>query len=267
MPDMQATEWRGHTMIDANGDRVGDIEEIYLDIETGAPEWALVKTGLLGTSSTFVPLHGATKANSEVRVPHEKSHVKDAPSVEAGQQLSQEQEAELYRYYGLDYTEASSGTGLPEDEPGSAGGVDAGAGQHPGPGRDVSGPTTDDAITRSEEEVDVSKSQREAGRVRLRKHVVTDEVTKTVPVQREEVRVEREPVTEENIGPATEGPAISEEEHEVTLHEEEVHVDKHAVPKERVRLDTETVTDEQQVTEQVRKEEIEMEGDEASRRR
>lgn len=278
MADMQATEWRGHTMVDVNGDKIGDIQEIYLDVETERPEWALVNTGFLGTRSTFVPLQGATKDNDEVRVPHDKAHVKDAPSIDADQQLSQEQEAELYRYYGLDHTEVRSGTGLPEGEPGSSGGVDVGAGgvdvgtgaesgQQPGPGRDTSGPTSDDAMTRSEEEVDVTKTQREAGRARLRKYVVTEEVTETVPVHREEARVEREPVTEENIGPAMEGPAISEEEHEVTLHEEDVHVDKRAVPKERVHLDTETVTDQEQVSEEVRKEQIEMESDDANHRR
>jgi uncharacterized protein (TIGR02271 family) len=83
----------------------------------------------------------------------------------------------------------------------------------------------------------------------------------TVPVQREEVRVEREPITDANLDAATSGPAISEEEHEVTLREEEVVVDKRAVPRERVRLDTETVTDERQVAEEVRKEQIEVEGD------
>ena len=69
-----------------------------------------------------------------------------------------------------------------------------------------------------------------------------------MPVQREEVRVEREPITDANLDAAASGPAISEEEHEVTLREEEVVVDKRAVPKKRVRLDTETVTDERQVS-------------------
>jgi uncharacterized protein (TIGR02271 family) len=128
-------------------------------------------------------------------------------------------------------------------------------------GRDTSGPTTDDAMTRSEEELRVGTTQRERGRARLRKYVTTETQQVTVPVQREEVRVEREPITEANLGAATSGPAISEEEHEVTLREEEPVVEKRAVPKERVRLDTETVTEERQVAEEVRKERIEVEGD------
>ena len=98
-------------------------------------------------------------------------------------------------------------------------------------------------MTRSEEELRVGTTQREAGRARLRKHVVTENVTQTVPVQREEVRVEREPITDANHDAATSGAEISEEEHEVVLHEEQVVVEKTAVPKERVRLDTDTVTE------------------------
>jgi uncharacterized protein (TIGR02271 family) len=113
-------------------------------------------------------------------------------------------------------------------------------------------------MTRSEEELRVGTREREAGRARLRKYVVTEDVQQTVPVRREEVRVEREPITDANAGAALEGPAISEEEHEVVLHEEEVVVDKRAVPKERVRLDKDTVTEQHQVSEQVSKEQLEV---------
>jgi uncharacterized protein (TIGR02271 family) len=87
--------------------------------------------------------------------------------------------------------------------------------------------------------------------------VVTENVTQTVPVSREEVRVEREPITEANRDQALSGPAISDEEHEVVLHEERPVVQKEAVPVERVRLDTDTVTEEVTVSEEVRKEQIE----------
>ena len=86
-------------------------------------------------------------------------------------------------------------------------------------------------------------------------------MTQTVPVSREQVRVEREPITEANVDKAMDGPAISEEEHEVTIYEDEVVASKQAVPKERVRLDKEVVTDEQTVSEDLRKERIEVEGD------
>jgi uncharacterized protein (TIGR02271 family) len=126
---------------------------------------------------------------------------------------------------------------------------------------DTSGPNTDDAMTRSEEELLVGKAQRETGRARLRKYVVTEQVQTTVPVQREEVRVEREPITEANREQALDGPEISEEEHEVVLHEEIPVVDKHTAPKERVSLQKDTISDEREVSEEVRKERIETEGD------
>jgi uncharacterized protein (TIGR02271 family) len=94
--------------------------------------------------------------------------------------------------------------------------------------------------------------------VRLRKYVTTEQVTKTVPVQREHVRVEREPVTDANRDQAMAGPDISEGEHEVVLTEEEPVVEKRAVPKERVRLAKDTVTDEETVSEDVRKERIDV---------
>jgi uncharacterized protein (TIGR02271 family) len=79
-----------------------------------------------------------------------------------------------------------------------------------------------------------------------------------VAVRREEVRVEREPITDANIDRATDGPAISEAEHEVILHEEEVVTEKRTVPKERVRLAKDVVTEDQQVSDQVRKERIDI---------
>jgi uncharacterized protein (TIGR02271 family) len=116
-------------------------------------------------------------------------------------------------------------------------------------------------MTLSEERLSVGTRQTEAGRARLRKYVVTENVTQTVPVSHEEVRLEREPITDANIGNALDGPAISEEEHEVVLHAETPVVAKEAVPVERVRLDKTTVTEQETVTDSVRKEEIELEGD------
>ena len=116
----------------------------------------------------------------------------------------------------------------------------------------------DDAMTRSEERLTAGTRTEETGRARLRKYVVTEQQSVTVPVSREEVRVEREPITDANLDAATSGPDISEAEHEVVLREEEPVVEKTTVPRERVRLDTETVTDERQVTEEVRKEQIDL---------
>jgi uncharacterized protein (TIGR02271 family) len=240
--------WQGRTMVDPAGDKLGTTDAIYLDDETGQPEWATVTSGLFTAKTAFVPLAQARDTGDSVQVPYDKQQVKNAPTLQADGQLSQDEEAELYRHYDLDYSEHRSDSGLPD-------GADHTV------GRDVSGPTTDEAMTRSEEELRVGTETRERGRARLRKYVTTEQVTKTVPVQREEVRVEREPITDANLDAATSGPAISEEEHEVVLHEEEPVIEKRAVPRERVRLDTETVTDERQVAEEVRKEQIEIDGD------
>jgi uncharacterized protein (TIGR02271 family) len=264
MTTQNVTEWRGQELLGNDGEKIGKIEEIYLDTETDQPEWALVKTGLFGGKGTFVPLAQANPSGDGVQVPFDKAHVKDAPNIDPDGQLSQSEEQTLYQHYGLDYGESQSGSGLPE---GDAGYADADrSGDASGTvGHDTSGPTTDNAMTRSEEELRVGTAQRETGRARLRKYVVTENVEKTVPVRREEVRVEREPITDANVGDAKDGPAISEEEHEVTLHAEEAVVDKQVVPKERVRLDKDVVEEEHQVSESVAKEQIEVDGDEARR--
>jgi uncharacterized protein (TIGR02271 family) len=116
-------------------------------------------------------------------------------------------------------------------------------------------------MTRSEEQLHVGTEKVQTGRARLRKHVVTEQQTVTVPVTHEEVRLEREPITDANIGSATAGPDLSDEEHEVILTEERPVVHMETVPVERVKLDKETVTEQHRVTEDVRHEEIELDGD------
>ncbi|HEX8131904.1 MAG TPA: PRC and DUF2382 domain-containing protein [Actinomycetes bacterium] len=245
MPDLDTVRtWEGRTMLDRDGDRIGAIDAIYLDDQTGEPEWALVNTGLFGTKSSFVPLAQASGSGDQVQVqvPYDKQLVKDAPRVDTDQHLSEAEEQELWRHYGLDYDRTTRRRATGRDTV----------------GRDTSGPTTDEAMTRSEEELRVGTAQRERGRARLRKSVTTEQGEQTVPVRRERVRVEREPITDANRDAATSGPEISEEEHEVILREEEPVVEKRAVPRERVRLDKDTVTDEERVAEQVRKEQIEV---------
>ena len=264
-----ATQMRGMTAVASDGDKLGKIEDIYLDEETGKPEWMAVKTGMFGGHVSFVPLAEASLDGDVVSVPYDKAKVRDAPRVDADGQLSPDEEAGLYRYYGLDYGEARSDSGLPQgDSAGhmsrhqSDGSGDPTPDGTPGVvGNDVSGPETDHAMTRSEEELRVGTARRQTGTARLRKYVVTEHETRTVPVQREEVRIEREPITDANADDAMDGPAISEDEHEVVLHTEEPVVEKRAVPKERVRLDKDVVRDEQTVSEEVRQERIELDGD------
>jgi uncharacterized protein (TIGR02271 family) len=259
--------WRGMTAVDSNGDKVGKIEEIYLDRRSGEPEWATVNTGLFGMRTSFVPIGDAHGGGEAVRLGYTKDQIKDAPSIDADGELSSEEERRLYEHYGRsDYGDWDAESDRGEGVLGSGSGSgrfarDDDDDARGTTGRDTSGPTTDEAMTRSEEELRVGTERRESGRARLRKYVVTEEVTKTVPVQREEVRVEREPITDANRDAALDGPAISEEEHQVVLHEEAPVVSKEAVPKERVRMETDTRTDEETISDEVRKERIETEGD------
>jgi uncharacterized protein (TIGR02271 family) len=241
MPDIGTVRtWRGKTVFDRDGSRIGPITDIYADTRTGRPEWAVVDTGVFGAKSTFVPIGEARPTGDDVQVPYAKQLVKDAPKFDTDRDLSVADERELWRHFGLDYD-----AGDDTDD------------------RDADGQPTDTAMTRSEEELEVGTARRERGRVRLRKYVTTEEVTTTVPVQREEVRLQREPITDENLDAATSGPELSEAEHEVVLHEEAPVVEKRVVPKERVRLETDTVTDEREVAEEVRKEQIDVDDREA----
>jgi uncharacterized protein (TIGR02271 family) len=275
----------GRDVYDESGTKIGSASEVYLDDQTGQPEWVTVKTGLFGTKESFVPIRDADLTDDGVRVHVSKDKVKDAPKIDTDGHLSPQEEEELYRYYGLGGTTtgtetmqttdtvqttdttAMRDTGMAGTDTRDSGMRDTGMADtgmrddaRGTVGHDTSGPTTDNAMTRSEERLNVGTRSEEVGRARLRKFVVTENVTQTVPVTREEVRVEREPITDANAGSAYDGPAISEEEHEVTLHAERPVVDKEAVPVERVRLDKETVTDQETVTDEVRKEQIDTDG-------
>ncbi|MBD0283330.1 MAG: DUF2382 domain-containing protein [Thermoleophilaceae bacterium] len=247
--------WEGRELVDKDGERVGVVAALYGHGESQIPAWAAVRTGLFGMRETFVPITSAQPSGDRVRVPFAKEQITDAPRIDPDGELTLEQEAALYSHYGIDYPSMR-----PEDAPPAA----EAAGTAPattGHGEQgARGPASDEAMTRSEEEMHVGTARRERGRVRLRKYVVTEEIRQRVPVEREEARIEREPITEENVDAAMAGPEISTGEHEVVLEEEVPVVEKRVVPKERVRLEKETRTDEEEISEQVRKEQIEAEG-------
>ena len=242
----------GQTAVDMNGAKLGKIGQIYVDDQTGQPLWVTITTGMFGTKQSFAPLHGSRSDGGDLHLAVTKDMVTDAPGVEADGHIEDSENEALYTYYSgyLD--------GTPQDQ----GQVYAGdiredlAGRDGIQGQDTSGPATDGVMTRSEERLHVGTEQADAGRARLRKYVVTENVTRTVPVSHEEVRLEREPVTDANRGATVSGSDISEEEHEVTLRAERPVVNKETVPVERVRLDTETVTEDHEVSETLRKEQI-----------
>jgi uncharacterized protein (TIGR02271 family) len=247
--------WINSDVYDRNGDKVGEIKDVYYDDATHRPEWLAIDTGMFGQNLSFVPIAGSTIHEDDLWLAYDKDQIKDAPNCDADGHLSPEEERALYSHYEFSWGERTAtgygyGVGYDQaraDEEFATGWSDD--------------DSRDDAMTRSEEELRVSTERQEAGRVRLRKYVVTEQQQMTVPVSREEVRVEREPITDENVDQATSGPDIAESEHEIVTHEERPVVSKETVPKERVRLETETVTDQETVTGDVRKEQIEVEGD------
>ena len=300
----EARQTIGTTAYSSDGDKIGKVGQLFLDDQTGRPEFITVNTGLFGTNETYIPISDATFSGDRLTVPFSKDKVKGAPNVDAeGGHLDPSEEQRLYQYYGLSYdsgVDSGHQGGVQPVQTGTAGydtsadrslsGTDTGTDRLVGDGRtdndrgsdrlvgdgrtdndrdvdghavghDTSGPTTDDAMTRSEERVQVGTTREEVGRARLRKYVTTEQETVTVPVRKEKAVLEREPITDANVGDAVSGAPLSDEEHEVVLSEEQVSVDKTTEPVERVRLGTETVTDQETVTEEVRKEHIETDGD------
>jgi uncharacterized protein (TIGR02271 family) len=219
----------GH-LLGNDGTKIGRIADIYVDNTTRQPEWVLVNTGLFGTKESFVPLAQASEQDGDILVPYDKATIKDAPKIDIDGELSEQEEAELYQYYGLADPFAGQGVATPPKA------------------------QTEGTMTRSEEEMHAGTVKRPSELVRLKKVVVTEHQQMTVPVQHEEVRVVTEPIS----GDAT-GTEISEDEQAITLNREEVVVEKKVVPKEQVRLDKETVTEQQTVDADLRKEQIDVE--------
>ena len=253
----------GKDVYDVEGNKVGTAANLYASDLSGEPEWVTVKTGLFGNKESFVPLTGAHTERDGLHVGARKDTIKDAPRIDDQGHLSEAEAAELYRHYNLKsampgqprsgqsqpgrYDDAAAGRGMPGQDL-DARGMDA-------RGRDGRGVDGQESMVRSEEQLRAGTETVETGRVRVHKHVVTEEQQVTVPVSHEEVHVTREPIAD---GEAR-GGDIQEDEREVVLHEERPVVAKETVPVERVGLDTETKRDEQQVSDTVRKEQIEVE--------
>ena len=221
-----------------------------------------MKTGMFGSKESFAPLYGSTMDGDDLRLAVSKDLVKDAPNVDDDGHMEQDEAEALFAHYQghMGTTSNDRRDTVTEDTRGDL------ADWSDVQGHDTSGPTTDDAMTRSEEQLHVGTEQVQTGKARLRKYIVEENVTTTVPVSHEEVRVEREPITDANRGEAMSGAELSEEEHEITLHAERPVTSKESVPVERVKLATDTVTEDVQVDETVRKEQIDqVEGDETAR--
>ena len=250
----------GQPVYGSDGEKIGTASQVYLDDQTGRPEWLTVQTGLMGNTESFVPMAEADWAGGRLTVPYDKDTVTDAPRVHLeGGHLEVSDEEELYRHYGRDHGEmAARGQQAGYAEARMRGTRDAydEVRTDVDPSRAAS---EDYAMTRSEERLRVGTQRQAVTRVRLRKVIVTEERTITVPVRREEFRLEREPIADADNGVTLPDPNLSDAQVEVVLHEERPVVQMEVVPVERVRLVKELVTENREVTEQVRKEQIETE--------
>jgi len=266
--DTELASLVGNTMVGQGGHKIGRIVDVYESTDGAEGTFVTASTGHVAGAASFVPLSKATLQGNQVVVSYAKDLVEDAPRVEADLELTSTEEDRLYRHYGLAAAPVTTATaGRHEGETAIPRSTDRNDGDGDGVfddvkdtavGRDTSGLTTDDAMTRSEERLQVGVQTREAGRARLRKRIVSETVSQTVPVSHQSATVVREPVTAEDMPTATDGPALSEQEHEVVLLDELPVVVRQTVPVERVRLDTETTTEQTTVNEQVRKEQIEV---------
>jgi len=164
MPDLDTVlAWRGKTVVDRDGEKVGQLGALYLD-ENEHPAYAGVHTGLFRRRESMVPLAGARELGDDVQLPYALEQIRSAPNVDVDEALSDEDQDRLTDHYG-EPSQIFSGNDGPEAE-----------------------------MVRSEEEVSFGVAPAQPReRVRLRKHVVVENVEKTVPVRREEIRLEHEP--------------------------------------------------------------------------
>jgi PRC-barrel domain protein len=231
-------------MVDRDGNRLGEITDIYLDRETERPEWAVVRTGLFGLRSSFVPLAQAIEVEHDIQVPHPRTLVKDAPNIEADGQLSEAEEAELYRHYGLDYDTVAADNDQPADQAGRPAADDQPTAPPSGADQPADTPTQAQEKLRVDDgEPPVSDGlgsswpagqerfavgegasrpfvyetpspppdrsgsrRRQPGQVRLRRYLVTEVVTETEAGQQHELRVEQEPISDQDVDAVTATP-------------------------------------------------------------
>jgi stress response protein YsnF len=264
--------WRDLVVVDREAATVGTITAFYLDRATGLPTWALVHTGWFADAQTFVPLTHAVEANEELRVPYAKAFIQQAPRIEAHEELSPDEEVVLSAYYGLDDHRGAVADRPLGDQPARTRGAGVSTAPtgpatrppQPAPAAPrVQGPAAQGPVevVRSEEELQVGVRRRRR-RLRLRKYVVTEYVTRTIPVRREDVRLEELPAPAEPAGepdePGAVQPAGEQALLEVVLHREEPVIQLRVVPAERVRLFKDVATEQRTVTEDVRKEQVDL---------
>ncbi len=206
---------------------------------------------MLGAQHTaMVPLDHAGHDGQVLHVPYSAEQLLGAPRHDPAQPLSPQDEQDLHRHYGV-----LSPLPVASTDP------DANSGHPTAPG-DSRAAAPAGWTVRSEEQLRVGVQRRPFARVRLVRYIVTENITYTVPVSREEVRLEQVPLDEGDNpdGLADDHPGLlAEDVHEVVLHREEVLLTKQTVPVERVRMVCRVVTEPQHISGQVRAEHVAVE--------
>jgi stress response protein YsnF len=250
----------GSTAYGVNGEKLGTVEHFYSDDRTGAPSWVAVTTGLFGVRHSIVPAVDASFQDGRLSLPVTADQVKSAPQI-TGDHLDPADEAMLRRHYGEPGGDHADDVEQPTREL-----------RMPPPPVPTEAPTQpaagdDGSMTRSEEQLRVDTERVATSRARLVKYVVTEEVQITVPIRREEIRVEEVPVDAPDPGP---GESLLDHDElsdrgtgsgsglpdEIILHTERPVVTVEVVPTERVRLRTELVEGQETVTDQVQREQV-----------
>jgi uncharacterized protein (TIGR02271 family) len=243
LTEQQIRSLYGQDVQDRSGAKIGSVGQVWADA-AGEPTWVSVKTGVMGHHESMTPLQAARmQENGRLQVPYDKATVRSAPSVETGtdQPLGADQLAQLYRHYQLQQQGAAR---QPEQPP-----------------RRMPGAPE---VVRSEERLRVGAESEPAGTAHLRKHVVTENVHTTVPIEHDEVSVVREPITAANRGDTR--PDIRDEQRDMELRAEHPVVAKEQVPVERVRLTKDEVVEEKPVDAQVRRELVDADVPDRARR-
>lgn len=228
--------WTGLPVADRDQVSFGTVADVYLGRGSGEPEFVLVDVG--GGRSAVVPLTDAELRRGTLFLAVAAEQVAAAPPADGDAELTPDREAELYAFYG------HAPPALPPDMSATA-----------QLGSDPSSETTE--MTRSEEQLVVGTEARATERVVVRKRVVTEEVTVTIPLRREELVVEREPI-EPGSAAAPADAQIVEAEFDFLLLAEQPVIEKRIVPVEQVRLRKDVIVEEEIVSDQVRKERIDL---------
>ena len=285
------------TAYDKDGEKLGDVNEVFVDDQSGQPTFVEVNHGLFGMNSSLVPLRGHDFSGDDLKLGFSKDRIKDAPDFDSDKPLTPEAQSDIFKHYGLDNAhdvtdykdsnldskrDVQAGADKEHNLTAGAGAAGAGvAGAHAdekkadthttdaaaterkaGVADDAAAARTnnDGELIRSEEQLNVNKERVATGEARLRKYVVTDTESVEVPVEREEVRVERTPINAEDAKNYNGSISGDSEEASVTLHEERVNVNKETVPVEKINLKKDTVRDTETHTEELRKEQIDTDG-------